>query len=83
MTEEPHDPAEQSGTAEPEPEPHAPPPEEARSHPQEMRLRSERPSVTRLSRRVLVGAGAVACGGICIALQSRYGRIAKRRRPNP
>jgi type IV secretion system protein VirB10 len=33
-----------------------------------MRLRVERPGVTRLSRRVLVGAGALACGGVFIAL---------------
>ncbi len=68
MTEEPHSPAATPEQHEPESEPHAPPLEEARSHPQEMRLRIERHSVTRLSRRVLVGAGAVACGGIFIAL---------------
>ena len=68
MTEEPHNPAENPEEHEPELEPHTPQPEEARSHPQEMRLRIERPGVTRLSRRVLVGAGAVACGGIFIAL---------------
>ncbi len=68
MTEEPHSPAENPERHEPESEPHAPPPEEARSHPKEMRLSIERPSVTRLSRRVLVGVGAVACGGVFIAL---------------
>jgi type IV secretory pathway VirB10-like protein len=68
MTEEPHDPAASPEPHVPDSGPHLPPPEEARSHPQEMRLRVERPSVTRLSRRVLVGASAVACGGIFIAL---------------
>lgn len=68
MTEEPHAPAERPEQQEPAVEPHTPQPEEVRSHPHEMRLRSERPRVTRLSRRVLVGVGAVACGGIFIAL---------------
>lgn len=68
MTEEPHDPAPSPEPHEPESGPHLPPSEEARSHPQEMQLRVERPGVTRLSRRVLVGASAVACGGIFIAL---------------
>jgi type IV secretion system protein TrbI len=68
MTDEPHAPTERPEEPKPETEPHAPPSEEVRSHPHEMRLLSERPSVTRLSRRVLVGASAVACGGICIAL---------------
>lgn len=36
--------------------------------PEEMRLRSSRPPVTRLSRRVLLGLGAVAAIGICGAL---------------
>lgn len=36
--------------------------------PEEMRLRSSRPPVTRLSRRVLLGLGAVAAIGICAAL---------------
>jgi type IV secretory pathway VirB10-like protein len=35
---------------------------------EEMRLRSSRPPVTRLSRRVLLGLGAVAAIGICGAL---------------
>jgi type IV secretory pathway VirB10-like protein len=35
---------------------------------QEMRLRSDRPRVTRLSRKVLVGLGAVAAAGIGAAL---------------
>lgn len=36
--------------------------------PEEMRLRSSRPPVTRLSRRMLLGLGAVAAIGICGAL---------------
>lgn len=36
--------------------------------PEEMRLRSSRPPVTRLSRRVLLSLGAVAAIGICAAL---------------
>jgi type IV secretion system protein TrbI len=36
--------------------------------PEEMRLRSSRPPVTRLSRRVLLGLGTVAAIGICGAL---------------
>jgi len=68
MTEEPHAPADKPEHQEPEAEPHTPQPEEVRSHPHEMRLHSERPRVTRLSRRVLVGVGAVACGGIFISL---------------
>jgi len=68
MTEEPHAPADKPEHQEPKAEPHTPQPEEVRSHPREMRLHSERPRVTRLSRRVLVGVGAVACGGIFIAL---------------
>ena len=37
-------------------------------HPGEMRLRPARPSVTRLSRKVLVGLGIVVAVGICVAL---------------
>ncbi len=40
-----------------QPEPTAPPPDEA-ANPNELRLRPERPRVTRLSRKVLIGLGA-------------------------
>ncbi|HEY2010797.1 MAG TPA: TrbI/VirB10 family protein [Rhizomicrobium sp.] len=68
MTAEPHTPTERPEEPKPEIESHAPPPKEILSHPHEMRLRTERPGVTRLSRRVLVGTSVVTCGGICIAL---------------
>ena len=68
MTEEPLNAAENPEAHESGVEPRALAPEEPRSHLQEMRLRVERPAVTRLSRRVLVGSGAVACGGVFIAL---------------
>ncbi len=40
----------------------------APAHPNGMRLRATPPSVTRLSRRVLVGLASVAIGGIAVAL---------------
>ena len=43
-------------------------PVEGERTPQEMRLRSSRAPVTRLSRKVLMGLGAVAAVGICSAL---------------
>ena len=43
------------------------PPEERRLAPNEMRLQGSRPPVTRLSRHVLIGASAVALGGILVA----------------
>jgi type IV secretion system protein TrbI len=46
----------------------APPPSRAERPPEEMRLRSRRSPVTRLSRRVLIGLGAVASLGIGGAL---------------
>jgi type IV secretion system protein TrbI len=49
----------------------------ARTPTPELRLRADRPRVTRLSRKVLVGLGSVACAGIFglsfWALQSRSG----------
>ena len=66
MTEETH------GTA---PRPEQPPPSERAAspevpptHPHEMRLRGQPTGVTRLSRRVLVGGSAVACGSVLVAL---------------
>jgi len=38
------------------------------THPSEMRLRADRPTVTRLSRKVLIGLGSVAAIGIAGAL---------------
>jgi type IV secretion system protein VirB10 len=50
-------------------EPDDPPPHESGQRPpSEMRLRSARPPVTRLSRKVLIGLGAIAALGIGGAL---------------
>ncbi|MBL6938222.1 MAG: TrbI/VirB10 family protein [Alphaproteobacteria bacterium] len=43
-------------------------PDAPRARPSEMRLRSDRPPVTRLSRRVLLGLGSVAAIGVAAAL---------------
>jgi type IV secretory pathway VirB10-like protein len=57
-----------------QPQPAQPQPSQAQSpgpppaHPSGMRLRAAAPSVTRLSRRVLVGLASVAIGGIAVAL---------------
>jgi type IV secretory pathway VirB10-like protein len=66
MTDDAREPAESPQPPRPEAaNAQTPPPP---SPPHEMRLRAQRHGVTRLSRRVLVGASAVACGGVCIAL---------------
>ena len=44
--------------------------EEATTNPTPMRLRAEPPRVTRLSRKMLAGAGAVALLGICLLYTS-------------
>ena len=56
MTEEPHAAAASPEQYEHMAEPHTPQGEEVRLPPNEMRLRAEHPGVTRLSRRILVGA---------------------------
>ena len=68
MTQEPSAPTKSPEQRGSQTKSNAPQPEDARTHPREMRLCDERPRVTRLSRRVLVGASAMACGGIVVAL---------------
>ncbi len=63
MSDHPQEPDAPHDESVPAPEP-APPP----AHPAGMRLRPQRPPVTRLSRSVLIGLGTVACGGIFAAL---------------
>ncbi len=63
MSDHPQEPDAPQDESAPAPEP-APPP----AHPAGMRLRPQRPPVTRLSRSVLIGLGTVACGGIFAAL---------------
>jgi type IV secretory pathway VirB10-like protein len=66
MTEQAHDAI--KGPEQPRPDAGAVPSEVPPAHPHEMRLRGQPPGVTRLSRRVLVGGSAVACGSILVAL---------------
>ena len=65
--------------------------EEATTNPTPMRLRAEPPRVTRLSRKMLAGAGAVALlgigGALIYALQTRdmsgNGECQRRRKTRP
>jgi type IV secretory pathway VirB10-like protein len=67
MTEEPHNPAEVPDHPETA-APAASTPATAKSPPQAMRLHPERPAVTRLSRKVIIGLGSAASIAIVAAL---------------
>jgi len=56
------------GPEQPQPDERAASSEVPPAPPHEMRLRGQPPGVTRLSRRVLIGASAMACGSVLVAL---------------
>lgn len=70
MTDEPQNPPPEPGNENEAPAPAAPAPQPqaATAHPSGMQLHAPRPSVTRLSRRVLVGLCSVIAAGVFAAL---------------